>query len=159
MAVPYTKTITSILAILFISFSICSCVSAQDSEKYYTNNHINGLFWKRFDFNEKLHYLYGIIDGISVISKAKPVLDEAHNYSPKVTEGILASTGRFFVPNGTYDDIIAFLDHFYSNEGNMRTPVYAAYAMYLADKKGWAALNKWDETLGQLKRGSAAGQP
>jgi len=133
-------------------------VYSQDSEEYFTDNHINGHFWKMLKFNEKLHYLYGIVDGVSLISTAKPVFDEAHNYSPKVSEGILLSTGRFFVPKGTYDDIVTFLDTYYSDSANLSNPVYTAYSLYLADQKGWENLPKWNEALRELRRTKPAAQ-
>jgi hypothetical protein len=131
-------------------------VFAQEADDvFYTDNHINGKFWKRLDFDEKLFYLYGIVDGLSVVSESKPDFDEAHNIRPKVSDMILRSTKVFFIPRGGYKEIVDFIDGFYSKEDNLTLPVYRAYTFYLAEQKEWSAIGGWGEMLEKLKTGSA----
>ncbi len=140
-----------LLIIIIISIASMSC--AEEADPHYTGNHINGRFWKKLDFSNKLYFLYGMIDGVTLISEAKPILDEAANIRPAVSKMILKSTGRFFIPGGTYKDVVKFIDDLYSKDPNLDIPVYAAYAEYLADQKEWSALKGWDEALKNLRRG------
>ena len=141
-----------IASIIIVGLLLISPQCAQGADSDYTEDHINGRFWKKLDFSGKLYYLYGIIDGVSVISESKPVLDEAHNYSPKVSEMILKSTGRFFIPGGTYKEIVKFIDDYYSDDRNLDVPAYNAYTKYLAEQKDWSALENWDESLKKLRK-------
>jgi hypothetical protein len=135
-----------------MSFLSGASLYAEDNDPHYTDNHINGRFWNKLDFSNKLYFLYGMIDGVTLISEAKPVLDEAANIRPSVSEMILRSTGRFFVPSGTYKEVVEFIDELYSKDTNLDIPVYAAYAEYLGKQKDWKALKSWDEALEKMRR-------
>ena len=140
---------------LLIIILVCatSLLYAEEADPHYTGNHINGRFWNKLEFSNKLYFLYGMIDGVTLISEAKPLLDEAANIRPAVSEMILKSTGRFFIPGGTYKDVVKFIDDLYSKDSNLDIPAYAAYAEYLADQKEWSALKSWDEALKNLRKG------
>lgn len=120
---------------------------AEESDRYYTDNHINGRFWKTMEFTEKLYYLYGMVDGVTIISDAKPIFDEANNIKPSVSTMILSQTGRFFIPRGSYKEIVKFIDKYYSKKSNLDKPVYLGYIDYLAEQKEWSALSSWSERM------------
>ena len=145
----YMKRYALALALLLVVAQQCC---AEEPDPHYTNGHINGRFWNKLEYSNKLYFLYGIVDGVTLISDAKPVLDEAANIRPSVSEMILKSTGRFFVPSGTYKDVVDFIDGLYSDESDLDVPVYAAYAEYLAKQKEWGMLESWDEALKALRK-------
>lgn len=138
------------VVLLLVVTAITSIASASDENPRFTGNHINGAFWKSMEQNAKFHYLYGVIDGITVIAESKPVFDKAHNINPELSKNILESAGRFYVPKGTYEDIVNYIDTFYSDPANLKTPVYAAYLHYISKQKGWSAIESWDNILKDL---------
>jgi len=141
------------LAIVLLLSGTCCAQDADDV--FYTDNHINGKFWKRLDFDEKLFYLYGIVDGITVVADSKPIFDEAHNIRPSVSDMILRSTKVFFVPKGGYKEIVGYIDGFYKKKANLELPVLKAYTRYLAEQKEWSTLEGWGKMLDGLRTGPA----
>lgn len=108
------------LPLSLIVLIVGAAAGGQDSSTYeYTNGYPNGRFWAVLTDTEKLMYLRGFRDGLTLGAAGVVSL-------PKALDAMTEMTNDYYANRFTISDHIKEIDKLYSNRENILLPIPAA---------------------------------
>jgi hypothetical protein len=128
------KRAAAIVALLSF-FSVLA--SARDHPEFFSKDLHNGRFWRALNETQKIFYISGYREGISIGLRAA-------NTKPETAQTYLP----FNLPNG---DIVKGVDKFYSKPENLRFPIKEALSIFSAKVNG-ASEELIDQAMDLLRK-------
>ena len=119
---------------LFLIIFMCSDLYAADKVIYQSNGLVNGKYWNEMESQSKLDFISGLVTGMKFCA------DTEIQFGKEKVD--LAAIGRFknsllsLLPGEiTFEDIIKYIDTFFSDAENQGIPITSAYVMMVNEKR------------------------
>ena len=123
----------AVLFLLLMMF-MCSDLYAADKVIYQSKGLVNGKYWNEMEYQSKLDFISGLITGIKFCA------DTEIQFGKEKVD--LMTISRFrnallsLLPGDiTFEDMIKYIDTFFSEKENQGIPITSAYVMMVDEKR------------------------